>query len=217
MEGQGVISFPLGRMRMENKLDPELGQAANYVLWCNKDFPDKIEISWDFYPVKEPGLCVFFLAAKGRNGEDIFSSLLEERTGPYNQYHHGDINALHISYFRRRYSCERQFHLCNLRKSYGFHLLAQNGDPLPSVGDAVGPYRLRVMKFGSELMFYINDLLILNWKDDGEEFGQILDNGKIGFRQMAPMIGEYGNLEVHQVELQDTIKEDKNVRNDENK
>nr|WP_322786734.1 hypothetical protein [Paenibacillus alginolyticus] len=31
MEGQAVVSFPLNRMRMENKLDPMLGQQSNFV------------------------------------------------------------------------------------------------------------------------------------------------------------------------------------------
>ena len=35
MEGEAVVSFPLNRMRMENKLDPRLGQKSNFVYWCS--------------------------------------------------------------------------------------------------------------------------------------------------------------------------------------
>ncbi|MBV2240591.1 YesU family protein [Bacillus inaquosorum] len=41
----------------------------------------------------------------------------------------GDINALHLSYFRRKYAEERAFRTCNLRKSRGFHLAAMGADP----------------------------------------------------------------------------------------
>ncbi|MEG1698720.1 MAG: DUF1961 family protein, partial [Oscillospiraceae bacterium] len=38
-EGEGAISFPMGRMRLEGKLSPDLGQKSNFVLWCPVDFP----------------------------------------------------------------------------------------------------------------------------------------------------------------------------------
>ncbi len=136
MEGEAVITFPLGRMRLENKLSEKEGQKANYVLWCPEEFPSDVLITWDFYPVREPGLCMMFFAARGMGDQDLFDGSLQKRTGEYVQYHHGDINAFHISYFRRKEPDERSFHTCNLRKSYGFHLTAQGGDPIPDVADA---------------------------------------------------------------------------------
>lgn len=200
MEGQGLVSFPEGRLRLANALDPELGQDANYVFWCDGDFPDHIEITWTFTPIREPGLCILFFAAKGQQGQEIFDPSLAIRRGPYNQYHDGDINALHISYFRRRYPDERCFHLCNLRKSKGFHLVAQAPDPLPSVEDVMEPYKMKVVKSGPHVLFYMNDLLLFHWEDDGMTYGPILQGGSIGFRQMAPLIGEYANLQVHKIE-----------------
>ena len=73
MEGEAAITFPVERMRMENMRDPEEGQAANFVYWCPEIFPDSIAISWDFWPVREPGLCILFFAAPARDGGDIFS------------------------------------------------------------------------------------------------------------------------------------------------
>ncbi|MGG1519525.1 DUF1961 family protein [Paenibacillus oryzisoli] len=200
MEGEAVLSFPLGRMRMENLLDPKLGQQSNFVFWCPEEFPDNIAITWEFWPIREPGLCVFFFAAKGSGGEDLFDDRLKPRQGPYDHYHHGDINAYHVSYFRRKYESERSFQLCNLRKSYGFHLVAQGADPIPTVADAQGPYQMKVIKWGREIHFFINDLPIFQWEDDGETFGQVLQGGKLGFRQMAPLIAEYANLRVHRVD-----------------
>lgn len=101
-----------------------------------------------------------------------------------------------MSYFRRRYPEERAFHTCNLRKSRGFHLVAQGADPLPPVADARPPYRIALTKAGPRVAFAINGLPILAWTDDGETFGRARAGGKIGFRQMAPLVAEYTNLQV---------------------
>jgi len=199
LEGDAAVTFPQGRMRMENRRDPVDGQAANFVYWCPEDFPPDISVSWDFWPVREPGLCILFFSATGRNGEDLFDPGLKERAGEYKQYHSSDINALHVSYFRRKALSERAFQLCNLRKSQGFHLVCQGPDPLPSVSDAIPPYRIQVVKCGTNVVFSINDLQIFHWVDDGETYGSLLGGGKIGFRQMAPLIGEYANLMVNAV------------------
>ncbi len=199
LEGDAAISFPQGRMRLKNKRGPEEGQAANYVLWCPELFPSDIAVSWDFYPIREPGLAMFWFAANGKDGKDLFDPSLAPRTGKYPQYHHGDINALHISYFRRNAGKARTFQTCNMRKSYGFHLVCQGADPIPTVTYAEPPYRIQVIKAGAEVTFSINDLQILCWEDDGESYGPVLGGGRIGFRQMAPLIAEYANLTVHEV------------------
>jgi hypothetical protein len=203
MEGEASVSFLERRMRLQGTRDPgsdtdeKANQLANLVYWCPVEFPDNIIISWDFWPVREPGLCILFFAARGRKGEDMFDAALSPRTGPYDQYHHGDIDALHVSYFRRRYAGrDRVFHTCNLRKSYGFHMVAQGADPIPSACDAQGPYRMELLKAGPRVCFRINRLPIFDWRDDGMSCGPFLTGGKIGFRQMTPMIGEYANLEV---------------------
>jgi hypothetical protein len=197
LEGEAAISFPLKRMRMENQVEPKEGQKSNFVFWCPDHFPPDIGVTWDFWPIREPGLCILFFSAMGIEGEDLFDSKLVERSGIYEQYHHGDIHAYHVSYYRRRWEEERAFHTCNLRKSYGFHLAAQGADPIPDVVDAQGPYHITLLKYGADITFMINDLVILRWHDDGSTFGKVLGEGKIGFRQMAPLIAEYANLKVY--------------------
>ena len=80
LEGSARITFPEGRMRMENAMSADQGQKANYVLWCPKDFPSDVYVQWKFWPIKEPGLCILFFSAAGRNGEDLFDPSLQART-----------------------------------------------------------------------------------------------------------------------------------------
>lgn len=199
LEGSANIYFENGKMRMKNALSADMGQKSNFVYWCPADFPSDIMIEWDFRPIEEPGLAIMFFAARGCGGEDLFDKSLAPRDGQYNLYHSGDINAYHVSYFRRKWDEERGFHTCNLRKSRGFHLVVQGADPIPDCADAFGSYHIRVIKKDGRIEFSINDLTVFSWQDDGETYGAVLEGGKIGFRQMAPMIGEYSNLKVYEI------------------
>jgi hypothetical protein len=202
MEGEATLSFPAGRLRMENSLDAALGQRSNFVLWCPETFPKNMLISWDFWPVREPGLCILFFAARGRDGKDLFDSSLAPRDGRYERYHHGDIDAYHVSYYRR-FSFpqeEKGMHLCNLRKSYGFHLVAQAADPLPAVEHSWPPYRMELAVCEGRIQLWVEGLPVLSWTDDGTTGGPPLDGGLVGFRQMAPLVAEYANLQVRRIE-----------------
>lgn len=200
LEGRAKMTFPDGKLRLENAEDAALGQKANYVLWCRQEFPADFLWQISFRPLREPGLAMLFFAASGRNGEDLFDPGLTPRTGEYPQYHHGDINAFHLSFFRRKEPDERGFHTCNLRKSYGFYLTAQGADPIPDVADAADSYLLSLWKKGAEIRFAVNDLEVLRFHDDGSTWGPLLGGGKMGLRQLAPMIGEYADWRVFETE-----------------
>ncbi|MDP5274784.1 DUF1961 family protein [Chengkuizengella axinellae] len=200
MEGEAKVTFPEGKMRMENVLDPALGQQSNFVFWCSEIFPENIAVSWEFRPLREPGLAILFFGAAGMKGEDLFDPKLNVREGIYKQYHHGDINAYHVGYFRRRYEVERQFHTCNMRKSYGFNLVCQGADPIPDVEDIQEPYQILLTKKNGNIKFFINELPIFDWQDDGETWGPLIGSGRIGFRQMAPLIAEYADFKVYELE-----------------
>ena len=199
LEGQAVIGFPDGCMRLKNALGNDLGQKANYVLWCPVTFPENIKIQWEFRPITDNGLCIMFFSADGKDGKDLFDPSLAARTGEYQQYHSGDINAFHVSYFRRKEPDERSFHTCNLRKSCGFHLVAQGADPLPDAGDAHGFYQITVEKNKDMVSFSVNGLKVFTYEDDGKTYGLPLKGGKIGFRQLAPLTAEYRNLKVYEL------------------
>lgn len=173
--------------------DAEFGDHAHWTFWCPEEFGDHIRISWEFLPLAEPGLAMLFFGAVGQDGSDLFARDLAPRTGYYPQYHSGDIDALHVSYFRHKYQSERAFRTCNLRKSAGFELVAQGADPLPPAEDAVDFYRMEVVKDGPRVAFSINGLPLFEWHDPS---ANVLAGGRIGFRQMAPLRAAYRNLVV---------------------
>lgn len=142
---------------------------------------------------------MIFFSAQARDGSDIFNESLQKRTGEYEMYHHGDINTFHLSYFRRKEKIERAFHTCNLRKRYGFHMVAQRADPIPHVTDAKGPYEIMIIKKNEHIILKINGLEILHYVDDGITYGSKLKEGRIGFRQLAPMIAEYSDFKVYKI------------------
>ncbi len=202
LEGKADISFENGAMRLSSALDPSLGQAANYVLWCKEDFPSDIMIKWKFKPLSEIGLCIMFFCAKGVGGEDIFDEKLKKRDGRYNMYHSSDINAFHVSYYRTNFRTvegEPALRTCNLRKSKGFYMVAQGGDPIPELLYCKGFYDICIIKKSDVVEFFVNDIPVFKFTDDGKTYGAPLSGGKIGFRQMSPMIGEYRDLEVYEI------------------
>ena len=205
-EGEVQISFENDWLVLENSIETEATEdKGHWVLWMPDDYPDEIMIEWEFSPLREPGLCMIFFSATGKKGEDLFDSSLPTRTGLYPQYHSGEINALHLSYFRRKWESERRFCTCNLRKSNGFHLVAMGADPIPAVVDA-DSYLMRIVKYRDIVQFSVDGLVVLEWKDSGLEYGEVLGKGKIGFRQMAPMKAAYRNMTVSKAILEDEDK-----------
>ena len=199
LEGMAKVEFPNGRLRLSSVLDPALGQAANYVYWCDEVFPQDALIEWDFTPLSQSGLCIMFFSARNCQGGSVFDAAL--RTGRYEQYHSGDINAFHVSYYRLVpiHKDGERLRTCNLRKSKGFHMTAQGGDPIPELQLCKPPFRISVLKHGPLVAFYIDRILSFTYYDDGVTYGPLLGGGHAGFRQMSPMVGEYADLSVFTV------------------
>ena len=196
LEGSANIDFPNNKLRLSSVLDPALGQAANYVYWCDELFPSDVLIEWDFMPLSETGLCIMFFSAQNQNGGSVFDAA--PRNGKYDQYHSGDINAFHVSYYRLIpiHRDGEKLRTCNLRKSKGFFMAAQGGDPIPDLALCKEPFRISIIKHGPLVAFYVDAILSFSFYDDGIKYGPLLGGGSIGFRQMSPMVGEYANLKV---------------------
>lgn len=199
IEADAALSSPLGRMRMESRRPPSEGQAANFVAWLPWEIPDEFVAEWSFWPVTEPGLAMVFFGAQARGGGDLFAPSLPRRSGEYDQYRYGEVDAYHLSYFRRSLPEERRLHTINLRRSYGSHLLGQGADPVPGVADAVGPYRLRLSRRAGRVSFAVDGMPVLDCADRGPGVPPVTGGGYLGFRQMAPLIAEYADLELSAV------------------
>ncbi|KAF2713461.1 DUF1961-domain-containing protein [Pleomassaria siparia CBS 279.74] len=174
------------------------GNSNDYfVYWLPEVFPDRIRVTWDFSPIAEPGLAMFFFGAQSVTGGSIFDPSLKPRNGSYAQYHSSDIRTLHASYFRRSLPSERNFHVANLRKSPGFHLVSQGADPIPSVEDVQDQYyKIEVVKDKRNVTFSVNGLLLFSFDDTKTDTGPVVTEGRIAFRQLQPLVGRYRNLEV---------------------
>lgn len=192
---EGPLNYTISNSTLELR---GAGKIDDYfVYWLPEIFPDRIRISWEFQPIQEPGLAMFFFGATSVTNGSIFDPELKKRNGSYAQYHSSDIKLLHASYYRRRWPEERVFHLANLRKSPGFNLVSQGADPLPDVGDVKGAfYKVEVVKDGKNVKFLINGLLVFEFNDEEGKTGTFVKGGRIALRQMQPLVARYRNLEV---------------------
>lgn len=62
-------------------------------------------------------------------------------------------------------------------------------------------FRVEVVKDGGDVTFSINELRLFEWSDQrGNESdtstGPVVGGGRIGFRQMNPLVARYRNLKV---------------------
>lgn len=195
-EGDVAFSSPRGRLRLESRRSASEGQRANFVVWFPLLLPEEFCAEWRFWPLAEPGLAMVFFCAQRRGGGDACGEDAAPRTGEYDQYRYGDIDTYHLSYFRRSNPDERRFRTVNLRRSHGFHLLGQGADPIPEVASTGPSYQLRLARERGRVRFSVDGLTVLDTPDAMEGAPAIAGGGRLGFRQMAPMIAEYSDLVV---------------------
>lgn len=189
MEGPGKLEFTDAGMRMFSA-----NEAGHHVLWCPVDFPENFVAEWEVQNLEtDAGLCIIFFAGKGLKGEDIFDPSLPKRDGAFTGYTKGAINNYHISYYANPKN-EPERETAHLRKNKGFHKV-QEGEPgIPVNSTAV--HQLQLVKFDGRIILKIDGRKVIDWTDDGEKFGNILTNGKIGFRQMKWTHFAYRNFSV---------------------
>jgi hypothetical protein len=190
MEGPGTIEFHDEWMEM---YAPD--EKFHHVFWCPKDFPGSFVAEWEAQNLKtEAGLCIIFFSAKGVNGEDIFNPAFPERDGTFNQYTKSKyFNCYHISYYANgRDDPGRE--ISHLRKNSGFYLVQEKEPGIPVKSTAV--HHLRLVKDGVRIVMYVDDRKIIDWTDVGGKSGPVLQDGKMGFRQMKWTHFRYRNFKV---------------------
>jgi hypothetical protein len=200
MEGGGIAQWADGYLRLSAKHYTETRskiETDHLVYWLKRDFPADLAIAWDFrfpdWKISPNGLAIIFFCARGAKGEDIFDPRLAKRDGIFKNYHSGDINCYHISYFAGQRGS------ANVRKNAGFHLVA-SGDDLVSRGGPEKWHHLSLMRFGATIELCVDGRQCVAWTDDGKTYGPVLDGGKLGLRQQNDLRhGDYTNLRVYRL------------------
>lgn len=190
LEGPAKIEFKNNWMHIYSP-----NEEGHHVFWCPIDFPGNFIAEWEVKNQEiDAGLCIIFFAAKGLKGESIFDASMPKRTlGTFTDYTKGSMNDYHISYYANgRDNPNRE--TANLRKNKGFNLVQTGEIGIPVQSTAV--HKMKLIKQEGKILMYIDDRKIIDWIDDGIKYGKILQDGKIGFRQMQWTHFAYRNFKV---------------------
>ncbi len=189
MEGPGVIELKDSWMHMYSP-----NEEGHHVYWCPEDFPADFMAEWELQNMEpDAGLCIVFFAAKGINGDDIFDPSLKSRDGVFRQYTKSDLNNYHISYYANGKDKPGR-EISHIRKNQGFNLVKQ-GEPGVPV-NSIEIHKITLIKNGNQISMDVDDRNIIDWTDDGVQYGPVLGGGKIGFRQMQWTHFRYRNFKV---------------------
>lgn len=189
MEGGGEISFSNDWMMMKS---PD--QKQDHVFWCPIDFPDSFISELEVKNLNpDAGLSIIFFAAQGENGEDIFDPALPARDGLFRKYTKGSILSYHISYYANSPKNPARPN-SHLRKNNKFALVSTGPPGIKHASTDI--HRLKLIKNKARIQFFVDDLPVIDWTDDGISYGKRLKGGKIGLRQMRWTNFAYRNFRV---------------------
>ena len=186
LEGGQRMSVADGKFVLENA-----SRENHLVCWLKQEVPADFLLEFKVRPQdRKEGLAIAFFSARGLNGESVLDPKLKPRSGEYRQYNRGDLNSYHVSYWKGGDNTP------NLRKSAGFHLVAQ-GINLVKEAAADAFQTVRVYKRGGKIRLMVDDVVGLAWDDDGTSFGPVLGSGWIALRQMGHTVRcEYDDLKI---------------------
>jgi hypothetical protein len=192
MEGPGQTEFRDGWMHM---FAPD--EKWHHVYWCPVDFPDSFIAEWEMQNQNpEAGLCIVFFATTGLQGEDIFDPSLPTRDGTFSQYTKEKIQGYHISYYANNPN-NREREASHLRKNNMFEIVQKGPEGIAKSSTAI--HKIRLIKEDARIVFFVDDIKIIDWTDDGERLGPVYGSGKIGFRQMQWSHFRYRNFKVWEI------------------
>ena len=194
LEGGLRMSIADGNLVLESKPGSTQSEtnANHLVCWLTREIPADFLLEFSVRPAnRKQGLNIVFFNARGLRGEGVLDPALAPRDGLFKQYHSGDLNGYHISYWAAGRGT------ANLRKNRGFHLAAEGKD-LVTEGPAGEFQTIRIYHRGGKIRCTVDDLVSLAYDDDGTTFGPVwTHSGWIGLRQMGHTVRcEYGHLKV---------------------
>jgi hypothetical protein len=190
LEGGKRMSIANGRLVLES----EPAEKGNHlVCWLTKEMPADFLLEFKVRPQnRKDGLNILFFNTRGLRGESIFDPALSPRAGDFKQYHSGDLNGYHISYW----AADRG--TAHVRKNKGFALVATGRDLVASAPPA-SFQTIRLYKRGGAIRLMVDDIISVAFDDDGKAHGPALTHsGWIGLRQMGHTVRcEYDDLKLY--------------------
>ena len=169
LEGGKRMSIANGKLVLESDPGgPQPAVSSNHlVCWLTKEMPADFLLEFKVRPQdRKKGLNIVFFNARGLHGESIFDPALKPRSGIFAQYHSGDLNNYHISYW----AGERG--TANVRKNAGFQLVATGKDLVaPAPADAF--QTIRLYKRGGVIRLMVDDVIAVAFDDDGKTHGPV--------------------------------------------
>lgn len=194
LEGGLSMNVADGRLVLRSKPGSTRSEAhANHlVCWLTREVPADFLLEFSVRPEnRKQGLNIVFFNARGLHGENIFQPPIQPRNGLFKQYHSGDLNNYHVSYWAGDRGT------ANLRKNHGFHLVAVGKDLIaPAPADAF--QTVGIYKRGATIRVTVDDVVSVAFDDDGKTFGPVWNHsGWIGLRQMGHTVTcEYDALRI---------------------
>jgi hypothetical protein len=195
-EGGRSMTIAGGKLILESSPEADAKQRIlnHLVCWLRQEVPANFLFEVALRPQnKRDGLNIVFFSTRGTRGEDIFSPALARRDGTFNQYHSGDLNGYHVSYWAPPRATT------HIRKNRGFHLVAASNVDVIAESPPEAFDVLRIYKRENVLRVMVNDRVVVAWDDDGKTFGPVIHQpGWIGLRQMGYTLRtEYDRLAVY--------------------
>jgi len=199
-EGDVRAGIEQGRLRFEALEQTEVKKGN---VWWKKEFAGPLLIEYDYQSATPYGLSMIWFLARGKQGEDLLSFT---RSGVYDEYVKGRINGYHISYHRFDSG------VSNLRKSYGFHMLATNDDPVPI--DNLESHHIAIYCRQGRIRFMVDGKPVHDFIDRGQPClegkawlhdypckgtGAVFTEGKIGIRHTQKQVAYYDNFRVYRL------------------
>ena len=182
LEGNGTARIEDGACVIEAK---EESIRNHLVLWNTRPFPENFLLEFEMSPLdSRKGLTIVFFATRNREGGSLFDPGVPRRAGNFKTYHTGALTGYHVSYWAcNPFDGGILRRSANLRKNYGFFMVASGIDRIAGLG--AGPHRVRILKVGAMVRVEANGKLSLAFDDDGKTYGPIHKDGWIGLRQMG--------------------------------
>jgi hypothetical protein len=192
LEGGKRMSIVDGRLVLES--DPD-DSKNHLVCWLTKEMPADFLFEFRMRPQnRQEGLNIIFFNTRGLRGEGIFDHALAPRTGVFEQYHSGDLNGYHVSYWAGDRGT------AHVRKNKGFALVAMGKD-LVAPAAPTSFQTIRLYKRGGIIRLMVNDLISVAYDDNGKANGPVWTHpGWIGLRQMGHTIRcDYDDLKTYRL------------------